>query len=322
LHFSGQEQHDEFLEKIKDGVLKVGGPSSWTPSKSTAQDFAHSKKSYFPTPELMYASDKMQKTGDHMAGYGGVVLKTKVGPGVGCDLSKTEFQKESEVILKPGTYQVEIEELMEPYHRKYNTPEKLEVIFNELKKAKDRTDDLTKKATYVRRSWFDKLSPEQADILMKYELNRFLTMPAGELERLGAQFKIEEDYFNKGSHRLSLDVYVGVDIELYEKCSDKMQALVDKRIKIVVNGLTKAVKAIASHENVSTISEFRIYGVKHLMKFFPTETAAAVKPLRKVLSDRYHFLNSRENSKKLQTQDDIRKHGETIASVVGAMANL
>jgi hypothetical protein len=303
LHFSSQEQHDKFLESIEDGTVKIDAPSSWTPHKGTAQDFAHSKKSYFPTPELMYASEKMRNTGDHMTGYGGVVLMTSVGEGEGVDVSQTGYQKESEVILRPGTYKVAIAELVEPYSRKFDTPEKVQTILDMLKKAKGPDDRLNKLAHYVRVSWMKKLSEPQADILMKYQSYRFLTMPTSELQTAAVVFKIDQNFFEKDSQRLEVNVYPGVDEELYHLCSDKMQAVIDKRIKLIVKALADQMQQLAEHPKVDQLDEFRIYGIKALMKFFPAETTAAIKPLRKVLADRYHFMNSREVSKTLKTQD-------------------
>lgn len=322
LHFSDQKEHDKFLESIADGDVTISAPSSWTPSKSTAEDFAHSKKSYFPTPELMYASQRMNSTGDHMAGYGGIVLKTTVKDGVGCDLSQTEFQKESEVILKPGTYKITVVDLIEPFSRKFDTPEKVQTILDALKKSKGRDSKLDKMATYIRKSWMAKLSPEQADILMRYISYNFITMETSELQREAASFKIDKNFLSDNSHRLELNVYIGIDEELFTHCSDKMQTAIKKRIKLVVNALANVVKQLASHENVDKLDDFRIYGVKALMKFFPKETEAAIKPLRKVLADRYHFMNSREVSKTLTNNDDIRKHGERIGNVVKAMSDL
>lgn len=323
LHFSGQEQHDEFLASIKDGTVKIPSPSSWTPHKGTAQDFAHSKKSYFPTPELMYASEKMRTTGDHMTGYGGVVLMTSVGEGEGVDVSQTGYAKESEVILRAGTYKVAIAELVEPFSRKFDTPEKVQTILDMLSKAKKGGDPkLDKLATYVRTSWMKKLTEPQADALMRYQSGRFLTMPAAELAEAGIQFKVDQNFFNKDSQRLELHVFSGVDEELYHLCSDKMKAVLDKRVKVIVKALAAQLKQLADHPKVDQIDEFRIYGTKNLMKFLPGEVTAAVKPLRKVLADRYHFMNSREVSKTLQNSDDFRKHAEKIGNVVQAMSDL
>lgn len=325
LHFSDQEQHDEFLEKVKDGDLTVGDTSSWTPSLSTAQDFAHSKKSYFPTPELMFASAHMDKTGDHMSGYGGVVLMTKVGEGVGVDVSKSSFAKESEVILARGTYKVKVHELMEPFHRKYDTPEKVSSIIDELKKAKTKNSELDKKANYVRKSWAKKLHPEEADVLMKYMSGRFLTIPTSELAELGVRFEISKSWFSKGSdssHRLDLDVSSNIDEELYDMCTSVMQGVIDKRMKVITKALASAIKQIVNHPNVDDIDDFRIYNIRRLMRFLPDETAKAVDPLRKLLGKKYHSLNSRESNKQVTTSDEMRKRGETIGNVVQAMSDL
>jgi hypothetical protein len=321
LHFSNEKEHDAFLEKIAEGNLEVGSPTSWTPSKDTAYDFAQSKKSYFPTPELMYASEHQRNTGDHMSGYGGVVLVTKVGSGVGVDVSQSEFAKESEVILKGGTYKVKIEELLEPHSRKYDTSEKVDAIIQKLKKAKERTPELNKFAEYVSKSWMKKLAPEQVDVLVKYEVSKFLKASPQEVRENSIRFEIDKDLFSDNEFKLRLHVYAGaVNDDVYDMCSDAMRAILDKRCKLVVGVLKDVVKKIVAHPNVDDISAFDISGVNYLKRYFPSEVEAAVLPIRKMLGKKYHELNSRETSKKLTDMDSINKHMRKVEAIVGAMS--
>lgn len=322
LHFDTQEQHDELLKQIESGELKFGGSSSWTPDIHTAKEFARTKKSYFPTPELMHADRKMRETGDHMTGYGGIVIKTTVKKNEGCDVNASDFGKEREVLLPPGKFKVAIEELVEPFHRKYDTPEKVKKILSRIKKAKDRTPELTKLADYVMRSWFKKLDAEDVDIIAAYEAHRFLTLPAEELRKLCVTFELKPNYFNKETYRLDLDTSLPLYYDLYAACSPKMQKSFDKRIKIVIDRLNEVIKELIEHEALNKISEFRIDGIKPLKDFDEAKVNKAVEPLKKFLGSKYHELNSRETNKKLTSLDDIRKHGETIQQVLQAITNL
>lgn len=322
LHFDNQEQHDQLLEDLKAGTLKFGGPSSWTPNLPTAQDFAHSKKSYFPTYELMKASSDMQNSGDHMTGYGGIVLVTKVGKDMGCDVSKSDFAKESEVILKPGEYKVKAHELVAPFKRQYDTPEKVREILAKMKKAKTRTPELDKLAQYLNRSWVDKLEDEDMDILVKYNSGKFFLLSPSELRELAVTFEINDTFFRPNSHRLRMYVSVPVDYKTYEKCTDKMQAAIDKKIKVIIKALGDAVKKIVAHEKIDELDEFDLHGVNFLSDYDPTAVQAAIKPLRQMLGNRYHQLNSREVSKSLKTSEDFAKHAEKIGNVVNAMSKL
>lgn len=322
LHFYDKEDHDQLLEKLKSGSLDIDAPSSWTPSKTTAQDFARTKKSYFPTPELMYAAADMDQKGDHMTGYGGVVLKTTVKAGIGCDVSKSKFEKESEVILPGGRYDITIEELVEPYHRKYDTPEKVQDIIDELRKAKGTTEELRKKAAYVRKSWMTKLTPPQADILMKFNTQKFLTLPAAELQDAAVSFNLSSTLGGQGSQRIELDVYANIDDGLYERCTPAMQQTIMKRLKLIVKALADAAQKIASHEKIDEVDEFRINGVRELARYLPAEVDKAVKPLRQALGKRYNSMNSREHNRTLKTSKDISRHAETLGNVISAMSKL
>lgn len=322
LHFDTQEQHDQLLEDLKAGTLKFGGPSSWTPDVKTAQDFAHSKKSYFPTYELMKASSEMQNSGDHMTGYGGIVLTTKVGKDMGCDVSKSDFAKESEVILKPGEYKVKAHELVAPFKRQYDTPEKVREILAKMKKAKTRTPELDKLAQYLNRSWVDKLEEDDMDILVKYNAGRFFLLSPSELRELAVTFEINDTFFRPNSHRLRMYVSVPVDYKTYQKCTDKMQATIDKKINVIIKALADAVKQIVKHEKVDELDEFDLHGVNFLSDYDSTAVQSAIKPLRQLLGNRYHQLNSREVSKSLKTSEDFSKHAEKIGNVVNAMSKL
>jgi len=325
LHFSSQEQHDKFLASIEDGTVEIKGASSWTPSEETAEDFAHSKKSYFPTPELMYAAEKQRKSGDHMTGYGGVVLKTKVKNGVGIDVRKSGFAKESEVILPTGTYEVEVAKLLEPYTRKYDTPEKVNKILAQMNKAKDRDKEMDRLYEYVLKSWGDKLTPEQNDILIKYQYAKLFSIDPEVYKEDAVTYEVREDYFSRGDEqplRVELYVHVPVGYDMYKKATSKLQAKIDKLVKVVIKQLSIHIQKLVNEPKLDKIGRFDVHGIEWLREFDPSAVAKAVAPLKKELGNRYHQMNSRESNLKIKTRDDMEKHTEKITQVLTAITKL
>lgn len=112
LNFKTKERYDEFINNLKDNdnfydVLSI---SSWSPNKSTAEDFAYSEQTYgVPSLDLLNAYSKAKKENEKMVGYRGVILTTVVDPGYGIDVRKSGFGSESEIILLKGSYKVKIE---------------------------------------------------------------------------------------------------------------------------------------------------------------------------------------------------------------------
>lgn len=101
LNFRTPELLDNFLNSIEDGKLSFQYPQSFSPCKSTAEDFSSSKKSYFfyLDKELALESEYYSTFGDKISGYAGVVIETIIPKGQGIDLNKTHFQIEPEIIF-------------------------------------------------------------------------------------------------------------------------------------------------------------------------------------------------------------------------------
>ena len=322
FHFDDQEEHDAFLAKIANGELESKHFSSWTTHEATAEDFAHSKKTYFPTMSIVMAHEKMKEEGEHMSGYGGVVISTEVEKNVGIDVRKTSYAKEDEVILPEGTYQVKIEKLVEPFKRKFNNIEQVRVYLKELKKAKEKDDDHDKMMEFLLKSWLNKLDVADVDIMMKYSLMKFLKMDKEFLRDKYSDFTIENTSWRQGDHLLRLSVHVPVNQLLFVKCSETLQKQIITQIKEIAKGAKDKIEQVMQDPNVEKLDEFDIYGLNELAYFLPSEAKQITMPLRRMLGDKYHQLNSREVNKSLTDIWDVRKHGEKIANIVKAMTKL
>lgn len=111
LNFETKEEFNKFMKDVESGELEVGSITSWSPSKSTAWQFAVTRPTYFLNFELMSADSERKKQREYMLGYRGVILKTDVKPGDAVDVTKSDFSKENEMIIPPGKYKVEVEEI-------------------------------------------------------------------------------------------------------------------------------------------------------------------------------------------------------------------
>lgn len=324
LHFDTQEQYDSFMEKIKDGEISMGGPSSWTPSESTAEDFARTKKTYFVDLGIMTSHRKMQDEGEHMPGYGGVVIKTHAEAGAGVDVNKSPYAKEREVLLKPGTYKVTVHQLQTPHKRALSSIETVREVLRQAAKSTERDKALDSKLEFIIKSWLmkDKLEEDDADNIMKYELRKFFKQPASVLKDKYSGFEITREIFKEHRMELRLNVYVPIDSRVFDKCSPDMQELVIKKVNTIAKGVEEKIKELVAHADASKIYKFHIDGFDGLRYFAPDAANKAVAPFRKFLAGRYHAMNDRAYTKTIDTSDKMRDHAKDVESVVKAMASL
>jgi len=110
LNFDTEEDYFKFMSSIKNNTLETNNISSWSPSKSVAKQFAVTKPSYmeFMDRYKMSLISKQEKEGERITGYRGVIISTTIPPKKAIDLSKSEYSKESEMILPSGKYEVDI----------------------------------------------------------------------------------------------------------------------------------------------------------------------------------------------------------------------
>ena len=121
LNFESEEQYNKFLEETENGTkMKSGSISSWTPHVRESRSFAITRPTYFLNHSLMQAESQKNKDRDFMIGHAGVILETTVGEGVGIDVSKSKHGKETEVILVPGNYDINIYKTFIPFMKSIN----------------------------------------------------------------------------------------------------------------------------------------------------------------------------------------------------------
>jgi hypothetical protein len=103
INFPNKAAHDKFLEEFEknSGYLK-GHASGFAKTKETAQDFASTTKTYFPTLEVMERESARSAMFEEITGYGGIILKAIAKKGEVVDVTKSPHAIEDEVLFAPG----------------------------------------------------------------------------------------------------------------------------------------------------------------------------------------------------------------------------
>ena len=103
LSWDNQLDYDKFIESIKDGVLTTDRLTSWSPDYEVAHKFSTSRSEYINGENT---SDNTIK--DIKTELLGVVIKTTINPGSAIDIRKFSDKSESEVLVVPGKYKIEV----------------------------------------------------------------------------------------------------------------------------------------------------------------------------------------------------------------------
>lgn len=165
LNFSSKEGYEEFMQSITNGRLKIERCSSWSPSKSTAEIFAMTRPCYmeFMGFGSMTLVSQQEKESERIAGYRGVILKTRISAHKGIDLRKTSFAKEDEILLGPGTYRVEVSDVLSYKDTLENTN-----IDDMIYSLRNKEEELQKFLSYVKKHYTpNDISEESKELIFK-----------------------------------------------------------------------------------------------------------------------------------------------------------
>lgn len=118
MNFYTQEKYEEFINQFKGAqtaMIEFGSITSWSESKTAAEQFAVTQPTYFLNREVMVAHGEMQAQKERLSGYRGIILSMQVAQGEGIDVNKSGVGHESEVILPPGVHAITIHEQIKKY---------------------------------------------------------------------------------------------------------------------------------------------------------------------------------------------------------------
>lgn len=220
LNFATKEEYSKFMDTIKDNKFTTSGCSSWSPNKSEAETFAITRPSYmeFMDPENMKLIQQQRSNAERIVGYRGVLLQTRIKANKGIDMRRTDFAKESEIILGPGTYRIKVVDVLS-YKDMVNESSVDEIIYS----LRNKKDQLNNFLRYVYKHFNpDDISSESKDIIFKNKIN---------YKAVGF-YKVEYEENNKysanDSDEIRVHFYAGKQSEWY---NDNKNELVKKKAK-------------------------------------------------------------------------------------------
>jgi hypothetical protein len=109
VNFRTEEDYKKFMAETRNGtVYQTGRCTSWTTHEGTAEQFATTWPVFNLNRELAQAEDERRNNKEWMLGHRGIILKFECPRNTAIDVSETEHAAEDEVLLLPGTYNIEV----------------------------------------------------------------------------------------------------------------------------------------------------------------------------------------------------------------------
>ena len=230
LNFIEESEYNKFFNSIKTGIYTDKSISSWTPIKSVAKAFASTSPTYMEFMDTKQASviDLARKQGEKVIGYRGIILKTTIKPGVGIDLTEYEKSAESEVILPPGSYKIEYEEVLTYKDQLVN--QTINELLTSIKKSDK--EEFQNASNYL----FKNFSPNDISNDIKDRLyNEFMN------SSFFYKVKVNEDYF---TNKKSLEVFISLpDPKLLKWFNPSKVSKLEIKSKKALKDLLKEIKS-------------------------------------------------------------------------------
>lgn len=117
LNFYTEEAWKEFISKFTNDqtTLTFAGVSSWSHDPTTAHQFAVTQPTYQLSLQVMTAHSVQQSRKEALSGYRGVILKMHLDANQAIDVDSSGVGHESEIVVLPGTYEIEIDQIIKKY---------------------------------------------------------------------------------------------------------------------------------------------------------------------------------------------------------------
>jgi hypothetical protein len=295
LNFDTKEQYDTFMASIQDNVIDCQGITSWSPDRETAWEFTNTKKTYFPSYEIMKNDRDAINAGEKVRGYRGVLLKTTIAPNTGIDVNVSHLGHESEVILPSGQYKVEVI-LNKTFKDQFQDGDLvLSRIFKEIKSRDHLQGDTWE---YITRSQISSLTQAQ-----KTKILKLMTAEARDvIEHVKAFDKSDKLFRDPRSVMFDGVAYFGYDRLFFHY----------NEVGLFPENSEQAVKKVA----VLILRRFFDFadrypdyfleanGMSELAKI-AGKNQELTKRINQRVAGKYKDANSRENLQKIKTERDI-----------------
>lgn len=314
LNFNDAEQWEKFKEETHDLTkLDTGSISSWSTDRGTTESFALTRPTYFLNHELMQAESQKNKNRDYMIGHVGVIIKTRVAKGVGIDVNKSNHGKESEVILPPGVYNIEVDTKHIPFVKSINS-ENVKKEFMSI----DSIDDHKisgKKFAHIMFHYkeFDK---EMQDHLFKLILEPFKELKL--IVEVSDQFNFSGDWRKGKLAKVpQIEIHWNIPGEFfvfYDLLTPTDKSKVDKIVQAALKQIDKKYSDLMKKHKITPQDEFQVRVAPSVVAAVKLERYKSdfMAKTNRMLGQRYHHLNSYDAVKSINKIDDPKKKQEAI----------
>jgi hypothetical protein len=305
LHFDTKEEYDKFMSSFNSKVTtKV--ISSWSPSYSTAEEFAMTKKTYHPTAMIMSQEMEREKAKEYMTGYRGIVLKTTISPNTGIDVDKTKHAKESEIILPPGTYNVEISTVKKKFKHKIEDGEDtIGSIIDKMIDPKYKDDQYYKNFfEFIKHNY-----PE--DIRQSDELKQKIVKMINQKYKKMDFVSHELQKWEFSRNQTDVNIYFNYNIfNLFEQgfLPDKYEKYVEQYANKIIQEYYNLVKQYSGKEYMYNFGNLR-----YLEKYASPKYVSLIrKILQMQVANVYHLINDKTEIDKINSIKDDKERRKVM----------
>lgn len=304
INFTSKEEFDKFMNDVEDGKVKFKSATSWSPNRKTAEQFAKSRPSYmeFMSRDSWDEISKQRKAKERITGYRGIIISTDAGKHTALDLSQTKYQAESEMILPPGSYSVDIEQVKSFKDILSDSDVNAEIAKMTKEKKTDRDQEKFLEFIWTHhKEQFNDESKAKVFQLMAFRPFAY-EIKFHEADKLF----YKHDTLDVDTNARQITILAGMSKFLLDKDVEKIKSASRSSFKKMLADVKKLYKegAVISWEDVGEISEF--LGLK----------AEYVNLLKSTIGKTYNNTTTREHNRKINTHDAIRKETDRIVALL------
>jgi len=326
MNFDTIEDWNSFVDELKqnNNQIKIASISSWTRSKGTANQFAVTRPTYYLNHSLMIAHDKMSASKERIIGYRGVIIQTTATPDDSIDVNKSNFSKEDEIILQPGTYQVQIIEQVKRFSDMIaDGDESLETVLTKYLESKQQkqSNELYKNFyDYVLHHYSDEIKASEQFKEKIYEITISFLKANSSIDDM-ISVTIEEPYrFSRGVfeyQQVTVKYAPGIFIIAergFLPASKKplLQKYANKIISMYAQTLDK-------HSGPEYL--YNLGGLRYLSTW-ASDKAGIRNLLNKQIGQVYNHMNSMENTRKINNIADPKERQKAINSYMDTIKEI
>lgn len=320
INFDSEKEYNKFIKNVKNkGIYKIEGIASFSLNMKTARQFALTRPMYLDMMDredirnLSERRKMKEKEGERYDGYIGVIIGIKADKKKAIDVNKSEFGKESEILIISGNYKIvfykEIKRFKDFIKNKYFTADK---FLNKLD-----LNLINKKSIY--RNLIEYLVKHNIEISNKAKHSFFLRSLKNYSPNI--EHKIEKDYNYGQKPEKKLQIFfnrIPLGLAFFEWLLTEN----DKNgLKSVIDKLNKDIYGYILNKK---LEKYRLYSKRNFdgLEIYGSEWNKKLRNLfNKKIGEKYNKLNSLKEINKINSLNGYEKQ-QAVKNFINNIENL